>query len=59
MGQQCTVYCDNSIYVNGKLDKILLPDGYVQVTYRTIRGRLVAFYEYYYLMIPKQVSHIP
>jgi RHS repeat-associated protein len=51
-----TVYCDNSIYVNGKLDKILLPDGYVQVTYRTIRGRLVAFYDYYYTIKDHQGS---
>ena len=50
------VYCDNSLYVKGRLDRILLPDGYIQVTYRTVRGRLVAFYEYYYLMKDHQGS---
>ena len=50
------VYCDNSLYVKGRLDRILLPDGYIQATYRTVRGRLVAFYEYYYLMKDHQGS---
>ena len=50
------VYCDNSLYVKGRLDRILLPDGYIQVTYQTIRGRLVAFYKYYYLMKDHQGS---
>ena len=50
------VYCDNSLYTKGRLDRILLPDGYIQATYQTIRGRLVAFYEYYYLMKDHQGS---
>ena len=50
------VYCDNSLYVKGRLDRILLPDGYIQGTYQTIRGRLVAFYKYYYLMKDHQGS---
>lgn len=51
-----TIYCDNNIYRKGRLDRILLPDGYIQAEYMTIRGRLVAFYKYYYIMKDHQGS---
>ena len=51
-----TIYCDNCIYVNGKLDRVLLPEGYIQVSYTTRKGHISVSYDYYYYVKDYQGS---